>query len=164
MTLVAVVLFVLAEFIMHKTKPGTYLYATGSNEEAAFLAGIKIKRVKMVAYGLCGLLTAVAGLMVGARVGSGIPEVGTQFTMSSITAVFIGGISVRGGRGLVIGSFLGVLMIGELQDILNLLNVSAYYQYVILGLLLILAVSMSAKLPSIMALRKANKRVKQWGN
>ncbi len=141
-TLFTFVIYAFTEFSMQKTRSGTYVYAAGSNREAAFIAGIRVNKVKILVYVLCGFITATAGLIVAARIGSGDPRVGTEFTMSSITAVIVGGIAITGGRGFVSSSFLGALMIILMQNILNMMQISAYFQYVWIGLLMILAVGL----------------------
>jgi ribose transport system ATP-binding protein len=119
---------------------GTRLYAIGSNPEAAFVAGIPVRRVRFSAYLFCGLMAALAGLVVAARIGSGDPQAGSQFTLASVTAVVVGGTSIFGGRGTVIGTLLGAILLILMQNSLNQLHVSAYYQYIWTGALMLLAV------------------------
>ena len=141
-TLLVILLYVVLEILLLRSKPGTYLYATGSSTEAAYIAGIKIKLVRISAYALSGFFAALAGLVLASRIGAGDPMVGTSFTMASITAVVIGGISMTGGRGVLSGTFLGALLIVLMQNALNMLRISAYFQYVWVGTLTILAVSL----------------------
>ncbi|MBV9733115.1 MAG: ABC transporter permease [Verrucomicrobia bacterium] len=133
---------VLGELVLLRSKIGVRLYATGSRSEAAFAAGTPIGRVRLSAYLFCGLLAAAAGLVLAARIGSGDPQAGSQFTLSSIAAVVVGGTSVFGGRGTLIGTFLGSLLLVLLQDVLNQLHVTAYYQYIWTGALLLMAVAL----------------------
>jgi ribose transport system ATP-binding protein len=140
----AVVLLIsgLGELGLVRSKIGVRLYATGSRPEAAFVAGTPVGRVRFLAYLFCGLMAAVAGLVIAARIGSGDPQAGTQFTLSSIAAVVVGGTSVFGGRGTLIGTFLGAVLLVLLQDALNQLHVTAYYQYIWTGTLLLVAVAL----------------------
>jgi ABC-type sugar transport system ATPase subunit len=119
---------------------GSRLYAIGSNPEAAFVAGIPVRRVRFSAYLFCGLMAALAGLVVAARIGSGDPQAGSQFTLASVTAVVVGGTSIFGGRGTVVGTLLGAILLILMQNSLNQLHVSAYYQYIWTGALMLLAV------------------------
>jgi ribose transport system ATP-binding protein len=140
----AVVLLIsgLGELGLVRSKVGVRLYATGSRSEAAFVAGTPVGRVRFLAYLFCGLMAAVAGLVIAARIGSGDPQAGTQFTLSSIAAVVVGGTSVFGGRGTLVGTFLGAVLLVLLQDALNQLHVTAYYQYIWTGALLLVAVAL----------------------
>jgi ribose transport system ATP-binding protein len=119
---------------------GVYVFAVGSGRDVAFSSGIRVERVKTGAYILCGVLATLAGLVVAARIGSGDPRIGMDFTMSSVTAAIVGGISLMGGRGKLPGAVLGAVMILFTQNILNMLHVSSYYQYVCIGSLLLIAV------------------------
>jgi ribose transport system ATP-binding protein len=138
-----ILLFILlGEFCLARSRIGIRLYATGSRPEAAYVAGIAIGRVRCFAYLLSGLMATIAGLVIAARIGSGDPQAGTQFTLSSIAAVVVGGTSVFGGRGTMIGTLLGATLLVLLQDVLNQLHVTAYYQYIWTGALLLVAVAL----------------------
>ena len=115
-------------------------HATGAGPEAARVVGIATGRVRIFAYSFSGLTAAAAGLIIAARIGSGDPQAGSAFTLSSVTAVVVGGTSVFGGSGTATGSFLGALLVVLLQNVLNQLHVSAYWQYVWTGLLTLVAV------------------------
>jgi ribose transport system ATP-binding protein len=132
----------LGELCLVRSRIGVRLYATGSRPEAAFVAGTPVGRVRLLAYLFSGLMAAVAGLVIAARIGSGDPQAGAQFTLSSIAAVVVGGTSVFGGRGTMIGTFLGAILLVLLQDALNQLHVTAYYQYIWTGTLLLVAVAL----------------------
>ncbi len=139
---VAVVLaIVLTEWLLVRGRLGPRLYAVGSSEEAAYVVGIPVGRVRAGAYLFCSLCAALAGLLIAARIGSGDPQAGAGFTLSSITAVVIGGASVFGGRGTAVGTLAGAVLVGLMQNALNHLHVSAYLQYVWTGLLTLLAVA-----------------------
>jgi ribose/xylose/arabinose/galactoside ABC-type transport system permease subunit len=122
------------------SKSGIYLYATGSNSDATFISGVRVERVKMYAYMTCGVLAALAGLVISARIGSGDPRIGNMFTMSSITSAVVGGISLLGGKGKLPGVFIGAVLFIFTENILNMIQISPYYQYVCIGTLLLLAV------------------------
>ena len=119
---------------------GRYLYAVGSNESAARLSGLKTGQVKLLAYALCGFMAGAAGVFIAARSRAGDPLIGDNFAFDSITAVVLGGTSLFGGRGSLVGTLAGVIIITVLSNILNLLGVPSTYQFVLKGSLLILAV------------------------
>ena len=135
-------LFVAAFVIItRKTRFGRYLYAVGGNERAAVLTGLRVKRIKIWVYTLGGGLAGVAGLLVTARLDSAQPNAGLGYELDSIAAVVIGGTSLSGGRGSVMGTVLGCLIIGVLNNGLFLLNVSPFWQQVIKGLVILAAVA-----------------------
>lgn len=140
--LVVLGLAVVGELVLVRGKTGTRLYAIGSRPEAAFVAGIRVRLVRFLAYVFCGLMAALAGLVIAARIGSGDPQAGSQFTLASVTAVVVGGTSVFGGRGTLVGTLLGAILLVLLQNALNQLHVTAYYQYVWTGVLLLVAVAL----------------------
>jgi ribose transport system permease protein len=116
----------------------------GGNEAAAFRAGINVKRVKYFSYALCGVIAALAGLLLVSRLGSTFPHSGQGTELRVISACIIGGCSINGGRGTIIGSFLGVLLLGLITNILVLTGVSVYWQGIVSGTILILAVASDA--------------------
>jgi len=124
-----------------RTRFGRYLYAVGGNERAAMLSGLNVGRIKLLVYTLGGGLAAVAGLLVTARVDSATPNAGISYELDSIAAVVIGGTSLSGGRGSILGTVLGCLIIGVLNNGLVLLAVSPDWQLVVKGLVIILAVA-----------------------
>jgi ribose transport system ATP-binding protein len=137
----AVILLALGgEVLQLRGRIGTRLYAIGSNPDAAFVAGIPVRRVRFFAYLFCGLMAALAGMVIAARIGSGDPQAGSQFTLASVTAVVVGGTSIFGGRGTVVGTLLGATLLILMQNSLNQLHVNAYYQYIWTGALMLLAV------------------------
>jgi ribose transport system ATP-binding protein len=136
-----VALFVAMEWLLLRGRLGQRLYAVGSNSEASHVVGIGIGKVRGAAYVFCALCAAAAGLLVAARIGSGDPQAGTSFTLSSVTAVVVGGVSVFGGRGTAVGVLLGAIAVGVMQNALNLMHVSAYYQYIWTGGLTLVAVA-----------------------
>ena len=132
----------IGEILLVKGRIGIRLYAIGSRSEAAFVAGIRVDIIRCFAYLFCGFMAALAGLVVAARIGSGDPQAGSQFTLSSIAAVVVGGTSVFGGRGTLTGTLFGATLLVMLQNALNQLHVTAYYQYIWTGALLLLAVAL----------------------
>jgi ribose transport system permease protein len=138
------VLFVVGALVLRYTRLGRNAYATGSNEEAAFLSGVPTSRVKVWLFGLNGLLVGTAGIVLLARLGAGDPRAGEGLELQAIAAVVLGGATLSGGRGTMWGTFLGVFLLGEIQNSLNLLDVQAFYQNLVLGGILILAVVIAA--------------------
>ncbi|HUC18181.1 MAG TPA: ATP-binding cassette domain-containing protein [Acetobacteraceae bacterium] len=137
-------LYIAAESLLFRGRIGARLYATGSRAEAGFAAGLNIARIRITAYLFCGLMAAVAGLLVAAEIGSGDPQAGTPFTLTSITAVVVGGTSIFGGSGTALGTLLGALLVIVLQNVLSQLQVSAYTQYVWTGVITLIAVALYA--------------------
>ena len=140
--IVAALVVVLFALFMRKSPWGRYIYAIGGNERATRLSGIDVKRVKCFVYTVAGVLSAVAALIVTARLDSAQPNAGTGYELDSIAAVVIGGTSLNGGKGSVWGTVVGALIIGVLNNGLVLLNVSPFWQQVIKGLVILLAVVM----------------------
>jgi ribose transport system permease protein len=127
--------------VTRKTRFGRYLYAVGGNERAALLTGLNVDRVKVWAYALGGALAGVAGLMITARLDSAQPNAGLGYELDSIAAVVMGGTSLSGGRGSILGTVLGCLIIGVLNNGLSLLNVSPFWQQVVKGFVILAAVA-----------------------
>lgn len=136
--MIAVVL--VTHVILKRTTFGAHLYAVGGNETAARLSGVRVERVKFWAYTICGLLTGLAGMVLMARLSSAQPATGEMFELDAIAAVVLGGTSLSGGRGTVWGTLVGALIIGILNNSLNLLGVPSFYQLVAKGLIILLAV------------------------
>lgn len=134
------VVIVFAIGITKKTKLGRYIYAIGGNENAARLSGINIKKVKIIVYSLAGMLAAVGGLIVTSRLDSAQPNAGMSYELDAIAAVVIGGTSLSGGKGTIMGTVLGAIIIGVLNNGLVLLDVSPFWQQVVKGLVILLAV------------------------
>lgn len=136
--------FIVGYVVLSKTQFGTRLYVIGSNENAARLTGIKVTKYKLATYVILGLLSGLAGVMLTARIGSGVASTGDGFEFDTLTAVLIGGVSLNGGKGNMIGTLFGCLIMGILSNGLNILNVSSYLQMLIMGCMLILAVSVDS--------------------
>jgi ribose transport system ATP-binding protein len=139
--LAAVALF---EALLLRGRAGLRLYAVGSSEEAAFVAGIPTGAVRLLAYAFCGLMASLAGLIVAGRIGSGDPQAGANFTLLSVTAVVLGGASIFGGRGTALGVLVATVLIMLIQNAMNQLHVSAYWQYIWTGLLTLAAAAIYA--------------------
>lgn len=138
--IIMIVLMAVGWVVLNKTKYGRHLYAIGGNMEAARLSGVKVNKQIILTYILGGLFAAVAGIIMAARVDAGQPNVGLDFGLDVITAVVLGGVSIMGGEGKLTGVIIGVLIMGVLDNGLIMMNVYEYYQYVIKGLVLLLAV------------------------
>jgi len=136
------ILYIIGWFILKKTPFGLSIYAVGGNEDAARLSGIKTKRVKLLIYTISGFLASLAGLFIASRIGSGDPIVGDPISTDTITASVLGGTSMFGGVGGLMGSLFGSFFIGILSSTLNLNNVSPFLQWVIKGLMLIIALAL----------------------
>lgn len=122
---------------------GRYIFALGGSEESARLSGVDVPKVKLFVYGMCGLLTAMGGIIWTARLGSGSPIGGNGYEFESIAAVIVGGGSLFGGIGSVGGTLVGVLLFGTINSILNLMGISPYWQGTIKGVLILTAVALS---------------------
>lgn len=142
--LFAAVLLVVV-YVLRRNRLGRHVYAVGSDPYVSQISGIHVARVRFLAYLICGVLVGVAALFMTARFGGGGPKVGVGYELDSITAVVIGGVSLSGGSGSLVGTFAGVLIIGVFYNVMNLLSVNAYLQIVLKGLVLILAVSFYSK-------------------
>ena len=136
-----VLLGVLFSFFLNNTIVGRRTYATGSNEEAARLSGVNTRTIKMIVYGLSGVLAGFAGMATAARLGVAQSTAGTGYELDAIAAVIIGGASVTGGVGTVLGTIIGAAVTGVLKNGLILLSVSAYWQQTVIGVVVILAVT-----------------------
>ncbi|MFE3449985.1 ABC transporter permease [Nonomuraea sp. NPDC059194] len=138
--LVMLVMGVIAAVILNRTYAGRAMYAIGGNEEAARLSGIKVNRQKLITYGLSGGFAAVAGIVLASRLASAQPQAAAGYELDAIAAVVIGGASLSGGKGRAFGTFVGALILAVLRNGLNLLSVSAFWQQVVIGVVIALAV------------------------
>lgn len=139
---VLVLCAVVTHFALHGTKLGRYTYAIGSNEAAAVYAGIPVARYKVAIYAICGLLSGLAGMIETSRLMTGQPTAGVSYELQVIAAVVIGGGSLTGGEGTVIGTLIGAFIMGLLSNGSDLLGVNPYWQQVIIGAIIILAVAL----------------------
>ncbi len=140
--IIALVLFFVTFAILRFTRFGTNIYATGSNEEAARLSGISLARVRVAVMTISGVCAAIAGMILASRLNSGNGTVGTNDNMDAIAAVVIGGTSLTGGVGTVTGTLIGVLLVASIRNGLNLMAVSAFWQQVAIGGLILISVVM----------------------
>ncbi len=141
-SLVAVVVtYALTWLLLNHMRTGRHIFAIGGSPQAARVSGVNVDRTLVIAYMLCGLLAGFAGLLVAGRTGSGFPNAGEGDELYAISAVIIGGASFFGGRGTVLGTFAGVLVIGLLRNLLNLNNVQPFAQQVLIGVIIIGVVS-----------------------
>ncbi|MCB2177998.1 MAG: ABC transporter permease [Actinomycetales bacterium] len=131
---------VIASILLNRTRFGRYTYAIGGNDQAARVSGINIDRVRLGIYTFVGLLAGLAGLILAARIGSGNPTLGTQMELDVIAATVIGGTSFVGGIGTIWGSVVGALIIGTINNGLDLLNVSPFWQMVVKGAIIVVAI------------------------
>ena len=140
---IMLICFFLAYLLLDKTPIGRYIYAIGGNEEATRLSGVRVARYKLFIYALSGLTCAISGLVLSSRLMSGQPNSGVGFEMDAIAAVVMGGTSIAGGKGSIIGTFIGALMLGVLNNGLNMMGVSPYVQNIIKGLIILFAIYIS---------------------
>ncbi|MFI7232686.1 ABC transporter permease [Nonomuraea angiospora] len=138
--LVMALMGVVAAVVLNRTYSGRAMYAIGGNEEAARLSGIAVSRQKLVTYALSGAFAAVAGVVLASRLASAQPQAASGYELDAIAAVVIGGASLSGGKGRALGTLVGALILAVLRNGLNLLSVSAFWQQVVIGVVIALAV------------------------
>jgi len=138
--IVLAIIFTICSITLKKTLLGRYIYAVGGNEQAARASGINVNQVKMAVYSISGLLAGLAGVLLTSRITTGQPNAGAGFELDAIAAAVIGGTSTSGGTGTITGTLVGVLLIGVINNGLDLLNVTSYYQQVVMGAIIIGAV------------------------
>lgn len=149
--IIMVLVYVTAHFVLTRTKLGRYTYAIGGNEEAASLSGVNVRFYKAMVYGLSGLLSGLGAIILTARLNSAQPIAGIMYELDAIAATVIGGTSLMGGEGRVIGTLIGAFIMGVLRNGLNLLGISSFVQQTVIGSVIILAVLID------MALKKQRK-------
>lgn len=140
-----VIAFFILYFILQKTTFGRRVYAVGGNEEAAKLSGINTDRVKIAVYAITGFLAALSALILTSRLNSAQPTAGESYELDAIAAVVLGGTSLNGGKGWIFGTLVGALIIGVLNNGMNLIGVSSFWQQVVKGIVILLAVLMDRK-------------------
>lgn len=141
---IVIVLFI-AWYALNQTRFGRYVYALGGNEDSARLSGINTDKIKTLVYVISGVTAAISGIIVTSRIGSASPNAGTGFELDAIAAVVLGGTSLAGGEGKVTGTIIGALIIAVLNNGLNLMNVSPFYQSIVKGSVILLAVLLDKK-------------------
>ncbi|BEP28499.1 ribose ABC transporter permease [Helicovermis profundi] len=143
--IIMIIVFIVGYFILKNTTIGRYVYALGGNEEATKLSGVNTDRVKIFVYAMSGFFAALGGIIITARLSSAQPTAGTGYELDAIAAVVLGGTSLSGGFGSILGTIIGALIIGILNNSLNLMNVSSYYQLLVKGLVILIAVMIDRK-------------------
>lgn len=143
--IIMILVFIVCFYILNSTKTGRYTYALGSNEEATKLSGISTDKIKIWVYTISGILAAIAGVIITSRLYSAQPTAGTGYELDAIAAVVLGGTSLSGGKGKITGTIIGALIIGVLSNALNILDVSSYYQMIVKGIVILIAVLLDRK-------------------
>jgi len=139
---IMIIILIIIHMVLKYSTFGWYVYSIGGNEEAARLSGVRVERIKMLAYALCGLLAGFSGILLTARLGVGEATAGMQYELNVIAAAVIGGVSLSGGKGSAISALFGAALMGILRNGLVLHGVSAFWQQVVIGTVIILAVLM----------------------
>ncbi|SCN22691.1 Xylose transport system permease protein XylH [Clostridium sp. N3C] len=140
-TVVVAIVVAIYHFITNKTQLGRHIYAVGGNIEAAKLSGINVNKITYIVFASMGMLAALAGILYTARLQSATTVAGTGFEMDAIAAAYVGGVSAAGGVGKITGSIIGALVIASMTNGMNLMGVGIHYQYIIKGLVLVVAVA-----------------------
>jgi ribose transport system permease protein len=148
--LIFIVVAALAVALLRVSAFSRHVYAIGGNEKAARLSGVPVTRVKIVVFALCGLLAALAGIVHAGQLNFGGPNDGSMYELDAIAAVVIGGTSLTGGRGSVVGTVAGALLVGVLRNILALNNIDSNIQLLIIGLVIVLAAGLQRLRPASM--------------
>ena len=143
--IITIIIAIISIYALSQTRFGRYLYALGGNEESAKLSGINTDKIKVMTYVISGFVASIAGVIITSRIGSASPNAGTGFELDAIAAVVIGGTSLSGGEGKISGTIVGALIIGVLNNGLNLMNVSPFYQSIVKGLVILIAVLLDKK-------------------
>lgn len=143
--LIMILVFTICTFVLKNTQMGRYTYALGSNEEATKLSGLNTDKIKIAVYTISGILASVAGIIITSRLFSAQPTAGDGYELDAIAAVVLGGTSLTGGKGKITGTIIGALIIGVLSNALNILDVSSYYQMMVKGAVILVAVLLDRK-------------------
>ncbi|RFC63432.1 ribose ABC transporter permease [Fulvimarina endophytica] len=141
--IIMLVLYALAWVILQRTSFGRHVYAIGGNETAAHLSGVNVKRVKLMVFAISGFTAAMAAIVLSGRLMSGQPGAGVAFELDAIAMVVLGGAAISGGRGLILGTLIGAVLLGIINNGLNLIGINPYLQDVIKGLIILLAIYIS---------------------
>ena len=134
------IVFIVLYVLLHKTAFGKSVYAIGGNEKAAYISGVKLNKVKIIIYSISGMMASISGLIITSRLSSAQPTAGASYEMDAIAAVVLGGTSLSGGKGRILGTLIGALIIGVLNNGLNIIGVSAFWQQVVKGIVILIAV------------------------
>ncbi|OFL54379.1 ribose ABC transporter permease [Streptococcus sp. HMSC073F11] len=134
------IVFIVLYVLLHKTAFGKSVYAIGGNKKAAYISGVKLNKVKIIIYSISGIMASISGLIITSRLSSAQPTAGASYEMDAIAAVVLGGTSLSGGKGRILGTLIGALIIGVLNNGLNIIGVSAFWQQVVKGVVILIAV------------------------
>ena len=145
LAIVMLIVTVIFEFLLSCTKFGRHIYAVGGNELSAQISGLNVRKIKLLVYSCTGLLTGLAGLLLAGRIKSGTPTMGEGYELDAIAGAVIGGVSTTGGIGTVYGAVIGSLLMTMISNGLDLLNVTAYYQQIVKGAIIVLTVFVDVK-------------------
>lgn len=140
-TIAMIILCIVLAYVMKYTPFGRYVYAVGGNKEAARIAGIKADNTTIYVYGISAVMASIAGILITCRLGTAQPTVGATWVMPSVTAAAIGGTSLAGGRGTIIGALIGGCFMGVVQNAITILAISAYWEQVITGAIILIAIA-----------------------
>lgn len=139
------IVYIVLSTLLNKTSHGRKIFAVGGNEKASFISGIKIDKVKILVYVISALMAVISGLVLTSRLNSAQPTAGSAYEMDAIAAVVLGGTSMTGGSGSLTGTLIGILILGVLNNGLNLLGVSSFYQQIVKGVVILIAVLIDRK-------------------
>ena len=139
------IVYIVLSALLNKTSHGRKIFAVGGNEKASFISGIKIDKVKVLVYVISALMAVISGLVLTSRLNSAQPTAGSAYEMDAIAAVVLGGTSMTGGSGSLTGTLIGILILGVLNNGLNLLGVSSFYQQIVKGVVILIAVLIDRK-------------------
>lgn len=134
------IVFIVLYVLLHKTAFGKSVYAIGGNEKASYISGVKLNKVKIIIYSISGIMASISGLIITSCLSSAQPTAGASYEMDAIAAVVLGGTSLSGGKGRILGTLIGALIIGVLNNGLNIIGVSAFWQQVVKGVVILIAV------------------------
>ena len=151
LAIVMLIVTVIFGFLLSCTKFGRHIYAVGGNELSAHISGLNVRRIKLLVYSCTGLLTGLAGLLLAGRIKSGTPTMGEGYELDAIAGAVIGGVSTTGGIGTVYGAVIGSLLMTMISNGLDLLNVTAYYQQIVKGAIIVLTVFVDVKTKKVKA-------------
>jgi len=138
--IVYMIVFAVVFFFLTYTRTGRRVYAIGGNEETAYLSGVKITKYRIALYSVSGFIIGISALVLMSRLGSASAVMGSGYELRAIAAAVIGGMTLSGGKGTPVGAFLGVLLLGIISNALNILDVSSYYQNIVLGAIIVIAI------------------------
>jgi ribose transport system permease protein len=151
---------IVSHIILKYTKFGTYIYALGGNEEATRLSGVNVNRIKIYTYAFCGVAAALSGMILLARLGSGEPTAGQSYELNAIAAAAIGGASLAGGKGNILGTLLGALLLSALKVGLVVVGVDAFWQYIATGAIIVVAAYFEVIQEKLQKLNRKNSHLK----